>query len=74
MDSHQPVTNPYPKIQLNGRSPTTTPLLDYDTARLIQQHLTPILRESKDWNLVYSLNQHGISLQTLFGNVKGKGE
>ncbi|KAG0263257.1 oxidation resistance protein 1 [Linnemannia exigua] len=65
--------NRLPALQLLERSADTDPVLDVETAHQIRLELPRKLRNATKWNLVYSSDQHGISMTTLFHRCKGKG-
>ncbi|KAI8925211.1 TLD-domain-containing protein [Entophlyctis helioformis] len=55
-------------LTLNGRSSTVdTVVLTFDIASEIHSYLPPLVREASSLDLVYSIEQHGISLNTLYG-------
>ncbi|KAI9096638.1 TLD-domain-containing protein [Phlyctochytrium arcticum] len=63
-----------PPLSLQGRDSTVVePVLDIDTAEQIRNHLPPLLKETQRWELVYSMEQHGISLNTLFKRSEEQG-
>ncbi|KAF9164441.1 oxidation resistance protein 1 [Mortierella sp. AD011] len=62
-----------PPLQLLDRNQDTDPVLDVDVAQQIRLELPRKLRNATKWNLVYSSDQHGISLTTLYHRCKGKG-
>ncbi|KAF8939790.1 oxidation resistance protein 1 [Dissophora ornata] len=62
-----------PPLQLLDRYEDTDPVLDLDIAHQIRLELPRKLRNATKWNLVYSSDQHGISMITLFHRCKGKG-
>ncbi|TKA53032.1 hypothetical protein B0A53_03911 [Rhodotorula sp. CCFEE 5036] len=76
-----PVTRASAPVTLNGFDPTAQPVrltgirpgvvraLDEDIAEGIRPFLPPRLRLSSKWTLLYSLDQHGISIHTLFANL-----
>jgi hypothetical protein len=57
------------KVTLNGRLPTTRPLVTEAMAAAIQKHVPPLQRLSPAWHLVYSLDQHGTSIHTLYNRT-----
>ncbi|KAF9133090.1 oxidation resistance protein 1 [Mortierella sp. 14UC] len=65
--------NRMPALQLLERNADTDPVLDIETAHQIRLELPRKLRNATKWNLVYSSDQHGISMTTLFHRCKGKG-
>ncbi|GAA5876661.1 hypothetical protein JCM3774_005907 [Rhodotorula dairenensis] len=56
-------------VRLTGVRPGVARALDEDIAEGIRPFLPPRLRLSSKWNLLYSLDQHGISVHTLFANL-----
>ncbi|GAA5834750.1 hypothetical protein JCM11251_003653 [Rhodosporidiobolus azoricus] len=57
-------------IRLVGVRPGVVRVLDEDVAEGIRPSLPPRLRLSPKWTLLYSLDQHGISLSTLFSQLE----
>ncbi|KAI8369656.1 TLD-domain-containing protein [Blakeslea trispora] len=53
-------------IHLTNRHPSTFICLEKDLAQNIQAWLPPRISISSQWSLVYSLDQHGASLNTLY--------
>ncbi|KAJ7607490.1 TLD-domain-containing protein [Roridomyces roridus] len=53
-------------IELVGRKEGTTAVLTPGLVALIHSHLPALLRLPRQWTLFYSLDQHGISLNTLY--------
>ncbi|PPQ91095.1 hypothetical protein CVT25_013133 [Psilocybe cyanescens] len=54
------------KVELVGRKASTTPILSSDLAGMLQPSLPALSRIPRSWNLIYSLDQDGISLNTLY--------
>ncbi|TFK37228.1 TLD-domain-containing protein [Crucibulum laeve] len=61
-------------VDLVGRRATTTPVLTSDLADLIRPHFPALARLPRNWNLLYSLDQDGISLNTLYSNCEAAAE
>lgn len=57
-----------PSLTLSGRNETTSPILTLPLAHQIRTCLSPIFKEALYWNLLYSFDQFGVSLTTLFNN------
>ncbi|KAF5353220.1 hypothetical protein D9756_007796 [Leucocoprinus leucothites] len=57
-------------VELVGRRFSTTPVLTSAIADKIRPHLPALARLPRSWSLVYSLDQHGISLKTLYANCE----
>ncbi|KAJ3513890.1 hypothetical protein NLJ89_g2695 [Agrocybe chaxingu] len=53
-------------VELTGRRAMTTPVLTVELAGLLRPHLPALSRLPRSWTLIYSLDQHGISLNTLY--------
>ncbi|KAJ3107532.1 hypothetical protein HDU97_003837 [Phlyctochytrium planicorne] len=47
-------------------------LIDPAFAEKIRPHLPPLLKEASTWKLIYSLDRHGISMQSLYRNCEGE--
>lgn len=68
-DSPEPWLPPLPQLQLKGyRSTTKHRVLDEELANNIRNLLPARLQLYDDWEMVYSMEQHGISLKTLYRN------
>ncbi|KAH7103582.1 TLD-domain-containing protein [Auriculariales sp. MPI-PUGE-AT-0066] len=53
-------------VTLLGRTPATTAVLEPELAAKIRPNLPALTRLQSRWTLLYSLDQHGISLGTLY--------
>ncbi|KAL0952980.1 hypothetical protein HGRIS_007192 [Hohenbuehelia grisea] len=53
-------------VLLEGRREMTDPILTVDVADAIRSRLPALSRLPRAWHLIYSLDQHGISLNTLY--------
>jgi len=60
-------------IDLKGRNSDTLPILSDDLAEIIRSRLPNLLQEATSWNLLYSMDQHGARLSTLYRNIQGQG-
>lgn len=58
------------RLKLAGRYENTIPVLSEDVADMLRPHLPPLPRLAKTWTLLYSTDQHGISISTLYKNVE----
>lgn len=65
-----PVQTRKPSIQLMERSDDVEPVVTQALTEYIRPHLPALQRESTTWTLRYSIEQHGVSLNTLYNNVK----
>jgi hypothetical protein len=61
------------RIQLHGRATDTPPVLTKQIAEELGAFLPPLQKESNHWELAYSLDQHGISVNTLFQRAQEEG-
>lgn len=57
-------------VVLKERKEDTEGVLSTRVADLIRAHLPPLSRLPKSWSLLYSLDQDGISLNTLYNNCE----
>ncbi|KAI8928632.1 TLD-domain-containing protein [Entophlyctis helioformis] len=57
-------------VRLEGRRAATAGVLDADTAEVLRNFLPPLQREATCLRLVYSIDQDGISLLTLFARAR----
>ncbi|KAJ3747196.1 TLD-domain-containing protein [Lentinula detonsa] len=53
-------------LELKGRREATVAVLNVNLAEMIRSRLPALARLPRSWNLLYSLDQHGISLHTLY--------
>ncbi|KAJ4482069.1 TLD-domain-containing protein [Lentinula aciculospora] len=53
-------------LELKGRREATVAVLSVNLAETIRSRLPALARLPRSWNLLYSLDQHGISLHTLY--------
>ncbi|PWN32283.1 TLD-domain-containing protein, partial [Meira miltonrushii] len=61
--------NPIP-VSLKGRREETQSVVEDDLAASLTAHLPKRLQLGKSWKLLYSSDQHGISLSTLYHKVE----
>lgn len=59
-------------LHLVGRREGTAVVLSETIANLIRPHLPALTRLPRTWTLLYSLDQHGISLNTLYSRCEPK--
>ncbi|RPD72704.1 TLD-domain-containing protein, partial [Lentinus tigrinus ALCF2SS1-7] len=57
-------------VRLIGRKEVTAPVLSVDLADQLRPFLPALARLPKSWTLLYSLDQHGISLNTLYARCQ----
>ncbi|KAJ2918813.1 hypothetical protein MD484_g1616, partial [Candolleomyces efflorescens] len=57
-------------VELKARKESTVGVLTQHITDLIRPHLPPLSRLPRSWSLLYSLDQHGISLNTLYTNCE----
>ncbi|KAG9291818.1 hypothetical protein G9A89_012103 [Geosiphon pyriformis] len=60
-------------VKLFNRKPDTDPVLDTNIAEQIRQQLPRRLRLEPAWTLLYSIDQDGTSMTTMYYNIKDKG-
>ncbi|ORX52072.1 TLD-domain-containing protein [Piromyces finnis] len=60
-------------VNLKGRNEDTLPVLNDDLAEIIRCRLPNLLQEATTWKLLYSMNQHGATLSTLYRKIKNQG-
>lgn len=53
-------------VRLVGRKEVTTPVLTVELADMLRPYFPALARLPRSWSLLYSLDQHGISLNTLY--------
>jgi len=54
------------KIDLVGRRESTTPILTAELAEQLRGSLPALSRLARSWSLLYSMDQHGVSLHTFY--------
>jgi len=60
-------------LNLKGRNTITLPVLNDDLAEIIRSRLPNLLQEATTWKLLYSMDQHGATLSTLYSKIQGQG-
>jgi len=73
--STPPVIIPNNRIPLKliERDETTIPILNNNMAEQIRTKIPNLYKEAIKWKLLYSIDQHGLSLKTLYSNIKHAG-
>ncbi|KAI9499727.1 TLD-domain-containing protein [Zychaea mexicana] len=56
----------YPSIKLTQRLPHTSGCLDVNMAERLRSHFPSRVAVCSEWSLLYSMDQHGASLQTMY--------
>ncbi|KIK52032.1 hypothetical protein GYMLUDRAFT_50101 [Collybiopsis luxurians FD-317 M1] len=59
-------------LELKGRREATAAVLNVGLAEMIRAQLPALARLPRSWNLLYSLDQHGISLHTLYDKCENQ--
>ncbi|KAF5385693.1 hypothetical protein D9757_005528 [Collybiopsis confluens] len=59
-------------LELKGRREMTVAVLTVELAETIRAQLPALARLHRSWNLLYSLDQHGISLHTLYDKCENQ--
>ncbi|KAI8047372.1 TLD-domain-containing protein [Gilbertella persicaria] len=59
-----------PKINLFGRGHDTAPVMTESIADMIRPYIPRRFRIAQNWNLLYSLDQHGTSLATIYSLMR----
>jgi len=60
-------------VELKGRSKDTLAVLNEDLAETLRCRLPNLLQEATSWKLLYSMDQHGATLTTLYRKIQGQG-
>lgn len=60
-------------VRLEGRREMTSAVLERELVDMIRPHLPALARLPRTWSLLYSLDQHGISLNTLYARCEPQG-
>ncbi|KAI8367416.1 TLD-domain-containing protein [Choanephora cucurbitarum] len=62
-----------PPVNLSGRASATTTLMTQSIAAVIRPYIPRRFRIAQNWDLLYSLDQHGASLATLYSCTESFG-
>jgi len=60
-------------INLKGRNEDTAPVLTEYLAEIVRSRIPNLLQEATTWNLLYSMDQHGARLSTLYRLINDQG-
>jgi len=61
------------RVSLTGRRADVPPVMDEVLAGKFRTSLPPRLRMAKAWKLIYALDQHGMSMSTLYNKSRKSG-
>ncbi|KZT67811.1 TLD-domain-containing protein [Daedalea quercina L-15889] len=65
-DEYEKTNSEKKSVRLVGRKEMTTPVLSVELADMLRPQFPALARLPRSWTLLYSLDQHGISLNTLY--------
>jgi len=60
-------------LKLIERLDTTIPIINNRMAEQIRTKIPHLYKEAIKWKLLYSIDQHGLSINTLYSNIKNAG-